>query len=405
MSSSGEAIEADVPSCLRNKKLYLSTFGNTGLLGIRIEPMMTDGAEETGKPCILGGWDLRKDHGIPVGMGILVKDSKVYMIGGEHPGCNGCLWSQPGVCAGKSSLSSSVYECAIPDGGPPTLSPCDSIPQLPTAMASPIIVKHLGEIYLLYGGESSNICWGLSDSDSESPTSSDSFDKCFLVLSKDGKQWKPLTPPPFYHKATPAVMKYVSRQMCYLGAVGTKLCLGLMDDMYCYDINKDEWERKGRHNWIGQQGSITLSSLSSLSVGQSSYVVISTDFDSQHHKIYAALVDEEGNVLRRQLIDEEKRSEDKIISFIKLIELESKKEKDDNSTFALVFNLGRTLIRLTVFRVSLLSFSKEVEHVAKKTRLLDESKFLKAKVLVNRRYDMENQCGFNACVIDDAFFY
>ncbi|CAN0861740.1 hypothetical protein LINGRAHAP2_LOCUS8300 [Linum grandiflorum] len=268
-------------------------------------------------------------------------------------------------------------------------------------MAARIIVKHLGEIYVLYGGwQGCNIC-----RDYEASNESDLEKNCFVVLSKDGKEWKSLTPPPFYgNKFRPTLKKHFSRDMLYLGAVGCKLCVSLESQMFCYDINKDEWKRT-HLNWECREGSITLSSLSTeAAVGQLSYVVISTYFDHKHHRIYAALVDGDGNALRLQLVHEAKGSYDKMTSF-KLIELESKKEKGDSSTFALVFNLSDAIFGLTVFRVSLLSFDKEVELVAKESILLEKKEFLKIKVLVNRRYETGKPCQRWSYRMNDAFFY
>ncbi|CAN0927283.1 hypothetical protein LINGRAHAP2_LOCUS35813 [Linum grandiflorum] len=376
--------EEEVPPFLRNKNLYLSF--HSKIVGIRIDDRLGKKEDpviiEEG-PEIFLNWDIHKAEGVPVGMGILVKDSKVYMIGGQHFHQQKCRSRLD--CISISTLSKAVNEFAfrVGVGGGPTVLPCSSteVTQLPVAMASPLIVKHLGETYLIHGGHFCQTCWHVPMSDSMLKT-------CFMILGKDG-QWQFLPPPP-----RPPTFYFT-----FNGAIGSKLYLSDgRRSLFCYDIEKQEWEQRAPSNvFFTGEGSITLSSLSK----KSSYVVITTEYTDVCHTIHAAMVDGDGIASNRQVLHQAKGHYDGMCTH-KMIELVS---NDDcsSSTFALLFSSHEAIMGLTVVRVSFLSGVKKVEeNEAKRQRLYLENNFLKAEVLVNQRYEVDI---FVPSMMNDAFFY
>ncbi|CAN0896860.1 hypothetical protein LINGRAHAP2_LOCUS18756, partial [Linum grandiflorum] len=383
MASFGEAQESKLPSCLRNKNLYLGYASNTTIFGIEIE----DGLDLVGKtepaiiknPVILGEWSIHKHEGLPLAMPIVVKDSKVYGIGGSNHGRDKSCHILAN-CLEESSPSKLVYE--FTPRSRRTFSPCSSVPQLPVGMSSPVILNHMGEIYVIHAEQDCNQCWLSEIDDNESVV-----ERCFLVLRKDGTSWEYLPRPP------PGLS--LCSMMLFYGVIGNTLYVRGGIRLFGYHFTKKQWEVTTgmirSYPWI-DIGSITLSSLST--TGQSSYVVIYILDDSEGghwHRICAALVDEDGKEARsRQVIFEATGDYDRIGTF-KLIELES---DEDSSTFAMVFTPRREMIGLTVVRVSLLP------------RWADGNEFLKGEVLVNQRYDITGKrLACNGQSMYEAFFY
>ncbi|CAN0896856.1 hypothetical protein LINGRAHAP2_LOCUS18752 [Linum grandiflorum] len=386
MASFEEAREWALPPCLRNKNLYLGFACNTTIFGIGIE----DGLDLVGtkepaiirNPIILGEWSIHKHEGLPLAMRIVVKDSEVYGIGGSNHGRD-----EPchilANCSKQSSPSRLVYEftprCRR------TFSHCSSVPQLPAGIRSPIIVNHMGEIYVINAQKIRDRSW-LPETESGSNNSS-VLDNCLLVLRKGGMSWEYLTRPP------PGLS--LCLKVVFYGVIGNMLYVRAGIRLFGYHFKKKLWveatETTRWYPWM-DIGSITLSSLST--AGQSSYVVIYIleDLEGGHwHRICAALVDEDGNAVRSgQVILEASGDYDRIGRF-KLIELESDK---DSSTFAMVFTPSREMIGLTVVRVSLLP------------RWAEGNEFLKGEVLVNQRYDITGKrLACNGQNMYEAFFY
>ncbi|CAN0928033.1 hypothetical protein LINGRAHAP2_LOCUS36234 [Linum grandiflorum] len=397
----------EVPQILRNKNLYLGFALNTVIAGIRIEPSAYDigllreeKPEIITKPVVICKWNIRKDFDLPFGMGILVKDSKVYMIGGKYPDDKTCFKLGSEACFSKSYLSELVYEFAIPEpSSAPIVIPCCSLVALPpVAMPAPIIVKHLGEIYVLYG----------HDFRYDQPWTSETtskLEKCFLVLVKDCMEWKSLPHPPVSHR------EFFRCQMEFLGAMGSKLYVRVANKVCCYDVHKGEWEEMHR---ILKHGLLTLSSLYVPATEERppSYVVISPyDGDVDHHTISAKLIKGDGKTSAFQLIH---KADDRLGTF-KLIELdesesESEEEKDPcynrSGTFALVFRPSSSVFGLTVIKVTLIPKDFE-HHVEKRPRLNPEEKeeFLKVEVLLNQRYMAKGQFDPTTGLMGDAFIY
>ncbi|CAN0911385.1 hypothetical protein LINGRAHAP2_LOCUS26826, partial [Linum grandiflorum] len=390
MASYGEAQESnrkEVPRILRNKNLYFGCMWNTRIIGIKIEPSTDEiGSlgEETPdiieKPVFLGKWDIYRDLRLPIGMGMLAMDSKVYMFGGGHVNDRRCVHFQPQEH--PHSLET-VFEFDIGVLKPnfDNFSISSSLPPLPTEVPLPLVVKHLGEIYVLYGTEMYGYClpprkWSESN-----------LENRFLVLRKsdDGcMRWESLPLPPLSRTV-------LARGMWFYGSIGSGLYVEFGRLLWCYDTNKGQWEEKRIHG-ERKPGSLTLSSLSVPTTdaeGPPSYVVIFPSSGDMSHTIKAALVDGDGRASRFQLIHEaiglyEARGLYDDLGRFKLIELEeSNEEKDPNnrsSTFALVFAPDVNVIGLTVIRVTLLhSFLKKRHQFSK-----EDGDFLKVEVQVNQ---------------------
>ncbi|CAN0897382.1 hypothetical protein LINGRAHAP2_LOCUS19099 [Linum grandiflorum] len=363
MASCGEEVEEvilaagmeEVAELLTNKNLYLSFYGAFIILGIKME--------------------LSKD-----GLGLSAKGTPVYMIGGEH------LKGE-----GTSKL---VYEFDIADDGRPTFKHCSSVPPLPIGMPAPFVVKHLGQTFVLYGGD------GFIQKYLHIRATEPVLDNCFLVLSEDGMGWKS-TPPPFYDEDS-------SHQMWFHGAIGSKLYVS--DDkssrpMCSYDITTERWEEMKFGEFPSlPEGSITLSVRGPITEadGQSSYVVISNLDYGEEPRLCAALVDGDGNIAKFQTIHYATRRFESTSNF-KLIEL---MYKGDSSTFALVFMAYDGALGLTVFRVSISSHYKKVDAKRQKLSFLTtENDFLEVEVLVNQRYMLtEDQLNFHYGVVGDIIF-
>ncbi|CAN0871005.1 U-box domain-containing protein 43 [Linum grandiflorum] len=197
-------------------------------------------------------------------------------------------------------------------GSQPSFVACSSVPRLPRLMPAPIIIQHLGEIYVVYGQLRFNECRKHLNTEIESEE----------LLREVGK--------------------------------GCKLCVSLAGQLNSYDIKKNECEEMSDLYWH-QKGIITLS-LYPEAEDEVCYVVIIPKLKGEHRGIDAALVDEVGNRSHIQLLHQV-TGNDEITSF-KLIELEFEKKDPYNgsSTFALVFNSDDKMIGLTVIKVSISVF-------------------------------------------------
>ncbi|CAN1227745.1 hypothetical protein LINGRAPRIM_LOCUS1215 [Linum grandiflorum] len=413
MASYGEAQESnrkELPSILRNKNLYFGCMWNTRIIGIRIEPS-TDEIRSLGeetpniieKTVFLGKWDIYRDLRLPIGMGMLAMDSKVYMFGGGHVNDRRCVHFQPQEH--PHSLET-VFEFDIGVLKPnfDNFSISSSLPPLPTEVPLPLVVKHLGEIYVLYGTEMHGYCVP-SGKRRES-----NLEYSFLVLRKRGDgsmQWESLPLPPLPRKL-------LTRGMSFYGAVGSGLYVKFARWLWCYNTNKGQWGEKGIHG-DGERGSLTLSSLSVPTTdaeGRPSYVVIFPSSADMSPTITAALVDGDGRSSRFQVIHEaiglyEARGLYDHLRNFKLIELEEKDHNNCSSTFALVFAPDVDVIGLTVIRVTLLHSVFQVELHREKRQKLSEDEdddFLKAEILLNQRYITKGEFDFKASIMDDAFF-
>ncbi|CAN0911363.1 hypothetical protein LINGRAHAP2_LOCUS26812 [Linum grandiflorum] len=415
MASYGQAQalrKKELPRILRNKNLYFGCMWNTRIIGIRIEPS-TDEIGSLGEetpdiienPVFLGKWNILSDHGLPVGMSMLVMDSKLYMIGGEYINDRHCLDFHSEENFSNGALPESAYEFAIaPKPNFDNFSISSSLPQLPTAMVAPIIIKHWGEIYVLYGEDVQGYRWPPRERRSI-------LENRFLVLRNRGHgcmKWESI---PLHPLCKPSL---TCKMWSFYGSIGSGLYIQFGGIVWCYDTNKEQWEEKSHDYRIaGLLDSITLSSLSvptTYAEGRPSYVVIFPTAHEMSHKITAALVDGDGRASRFQLIHEARGVIDDLTDF-KLIELEESEEekelKDCSSTFALVFAPDVNVIGLTVIRVSLLrSFFEVEDHRDKRQKLsaYKEDDFLKVEVLLNQRYITKGEFDFEECILNDAFF-
>ncbi|CAN0896859.1 hypothetical protein LINGRAHAP2_LOCUS18755 [Linum grandiflorum] len=388
MASFGEAQESGLPFCLRNKNLYLGYRSNSQIVGIKLDDRLGLSGKEEPRiiedAVILGRWDIHEDDGVPIAMRFLVKDSKVYAIGGSNHSDDEPCKALSNECLSEP-VSMLVYEFSRSADGRPRFSPCSSVPQLPAGMNDPYIVNHMGETYVLYGPEILN--QRLSPQNKKL-----ALKYSFLVLEKQGMGWKSLPRPPLLGDES------LTRQMQFDGAIGSKLYVRTRRRMFCYDIKNERWEVDDWRPRKFGRDAITLSSLATgitNEVGEPSYVVIYVEYNLYHevnigHRIFAALVDEDGKIRRNQLILEA-TGDHSYIGTMKLIDLGFHKK---GSTFALVFASSSNIIGLTVVRVSQLPSLSD-----------GDDEFLKAEVLVNQRYITEKRVSTTGFCIHDAFFY
>ncbi|CAN0911361.1 hypothetical protein LINGRAHAP2_LOCUS26810 [Linum grandiflorum] len=195
----------------------------------------------------------------------------------------------------KPSLSELAYEFAVPElrfGSVPTvpiISSSSSVPPLPMAMPAPIVMKHLGEIYVLYGS-------AYYDKESRTEMSKSDLEKCFLVLRnrKGCMEWESLPAPPAVYRPASC------HNVVYFGAIGSRINVMVGRKMCCYDVNERKWEEHSSHLSCSKVGSLTLSSLSvpiTDTEGRPCYVVVyAVHFDQAEHRIEAALADGDGEL-------------------------------------------------------------------------------------------------------------
>ncbi|CAN0911380.1 hypothetical protein LINGRAHAP2_LOCUS26824 [Linum grandiflorum] len=396
MASYGEVQESnrkELTRILRGKNLYFGYSFNTKIFGIRIEPSTGEIgslAEETPdiieNPVYLGKWDIHSGLGLPVGMGMFVMNSKLYMIGGSNI---------EDIYLGKDGFSSElVYEFPLfPKPNFSESNPSTSVPPLPRAVPNPMIIEHLGEIYVLYG-ENVFASWEIESSNLENR---------FLVLRNRDKgcmTWESLPLP----KLGRTFLPYPYDMLWLHGGIGSGIYVRGGGALWCYDTKKGQWENKGKRS-NHESGALTLSSLSVPTTNaeghpSSSYVVIFPCTCDTSYIIEAALVDGDGRASRFQVIHKG-RSLDDCLGFRKLIELEEPKEEKDannphSSTFALAFTPDYDVIGLTVIRVTLLhsAFSQDEE----------DFDFLKVEVLLNQRYMTNSEFNPEARMMSGAFF-